>query len=401
MLQETTRHRFVKKLTVTSIFITGIFGVSSIFYGSTQTRYEESLDLEKNLKALRISIAIDKSFNLRQDNQIAETCTPKKPETCKDTIESLITISNRLEDYIIFGTETLRLAEKSNSIQTLQDSRQKINKLSKKYFGIPLKAPNDEKFATIDQFIESINPNAIPDKHLVNELSTDFEGLRSGIIKSLDTFKDAIPKQPARDSSRDIALSLGILILLEILVFSCVNIIDIIINNADPEIGNEFNPGKIQAKVRPLALSIFLAFGVMVATQFVLISENRRITLSHCREVNKQDIQFLNLIQTYGTQNQVHAITDQFNLSQLCNRWIGDSERERVQELKKLGSSINPAEKIEVQSEIARIYADNFLNEEGKISSATKNILLFILLLNVMSMALLSLFLRMDSADIG
>ena len=398
---ETRRHRFVKKLSIASMFVTVFFGAGSIFYVTAQNKYEESLDLDRNIRAVQMSSLIDKTFNFSPSQSMAATCNPADLNSCKSLIEYLVTAINRIEDYKIFATTTLRLEKNSESTENLQATQQKINNFSQKYFGKRLQGLDQTQITTIDQLINSFKKSQfVPNKN-DKSLYPDFEKLNSEINSSITKFRDFIVAQNTAIKPSGIAIGLGILIILEILLFLCVNTIDITNNNADPEKGNEFNLRKIQAKVKPLASSIFLAFGVMIATQIVLVSENKRIQLSHCREVNQQDIQFLNLIQSYSQTKKINFVLEGFKISKLCNTWIAESDKENIQALNILKHSMDSEEKMEVQNEIARIYADTFAREETNISNIAKNILLSSLIFNVISMALLSLFLRMDSADIG
>jgi len=397
MTIETGRHRFVKKLSITSVFVTAFFGFGSIFYVASQNRYEESLELRKNIRAVQISSLIDLTLNFAPQKALAIACKPADPNTCKSLIEYLIRAINRIEDYKIIATNTFKIKGDSDSAQSLQVTKQRINDFSYKYFGIKLEAFDQQNFTTIDQFIKLMPQNYLP----ANTLYPDFEQLNSRIIFSITKFRDRILSQSTTVKPSGVLISLGILISLEILLFLCVNTIDITNNNADPEKGYEFNPRKIQAKVRPLALSIVLAFAVMVATQLILVSENKRIQISHCRDVNQQDIQFLALIQTYSQPIKTNSLLEEFKISEFCGSLIAGLEKEHIQELNKLELSINSEETIEVKNEIARIYADSFAREEENMSSIVKTILLSSLIFNVVSMAMLSLFLRMDSADIG
>ena len=165
--------------------------------------------------------------------------------------------------------------------------------------------------------------------------------------------------------------------------------------------GNEFNIKKIQPKVKPLSISILLSFMVMLTAQILLFSENKRIELSHCRETNKQDIQFLNLIQTYDKPQLANSILEKFVTSQSCNDWLSASDQTMMKKLNSLRLQNDSETKIEAQNEIARLYADAYMREDSKMSNNAKNILLFSLIANVTSMAMLSIFLRMDSEDIG
>ena len=405
MLKETARHRFVKKLVIASIFTSSLFGAGSIYYGISQSKHEEALNLRKNLRALEISISIENTFALNEGRPREKACSEANPGNCKELIERLITINNRIEDYKIFATTTLNLPANSPALEILTNSQQEINKFSRKYFGKKLVTEDGEDFMTVQQFMESIGTQGekgnitIPASKEEIHLKPDL--LTSEIKNNLTTFSNLIQQPSTANSAKSLAASLGLLIALELLLFLCVNIIDITNNNADPSMGNEFNPKKIQSKVKPLSISIILSFMVMLTAQILLLSENKRIELSHCRETNKQDIQFLNLIQTYDKPQLANSILEKFVTSKSCNDWLSASDKIKINKLNNLRLQSNSNTKIEAQNEIARLYADAYMKEESKMSNSAKNILLFSLIANVTSMAMLSIFLRMDSADIG
>jgi hypothetical protein len=405
MLKETARHRFVKKLVIASILTSSIFGAGSIYYGISQSKYEEALNLRKNLRALDISLSIENTFVLNEGRPKEKGCSKANPGNCEELIERLITINNRIQDYKIFATTTLGLRSDSEAIATLTNSQKEINEFSNKYFGKKLVTEDGQDFTTVQQFIESIGtPGEKGNRRMPvskEEIYLDSDMLTSKVKNNLTIFSGLIQQSSTSNSKNRLAASLSLLIALEILLFLCVNTIDITNNNADPSMGNEFNPKKIQSKVKPLSISILLSFMVMLTAQILLFSENKRIELSHCRETNKQDIQFLNLIQTYDKPRLANSILKKFTTSESCNDWLSTSDMIMIKKLNSLMLQSDANTKIEAQNEIARLYADAYMREDSKMSNDAKNILLFSLIANVTSMAMLSIFLRMDSADIG
>ena len=405
MPKETARHRFVKKLVVASIFTSSLFGAGSIYYGISRGKYEEALNLKKNLRALDISLSIENTFALNEGRPKGKACSKENPGNCKELIERLITINNRMQDYKIFASTTLNLPSNSQAIETLTKSQQEINKFSHKYFGKKLVPEDGQDFITVQQFMESIGTPGEKGKRTMptskEEIYFNSDILISKIKNNLTIFSNSIQQPSTDNSGKKLAASLGLLIVLELLLFLFVNTIDITNNNADPSMGNEFNPKKIQSKVKPLSISIMLSFMVMLTAQILIFSENKRIELSHCRETNKQDIHFLKLIQTYDKPELAISILERFETSKSCTDWLNASGKTMIKKLNRLRLQSDYNTKIEAQNEIARLYADAYMREDSKMSNDAKNILLFSLIANVTSMALLSIFLRMDSADIG
>ena len=405
MPKETNRHRFVKKLVITSILTSSIFGAGSIYYGISQGDHEEALNLRKDLRALDISLSIENTFVLNEGRPKEKECSNVNPGNCEELIERLITINNRIQDYKIFATTTLGLRPDSAAIETLTNSQKEINEFSNKYFGKKLVTEDGQDFTTAQQFLELIGAPGEKGNRMIpvskEEIYLSSDTLNSKIKNNLTIFISSIQQSSTANSKNRLAASLGLLIALELLLFLCVNTIDITNNNADPLMGNEFNIKKIQPKVKPLSISILLSFMVMLTAQILLFSENKRIELSHCRETNKQDIQFLNLIQTYNKPQLANSVLEKFVTSQSCNDWLSASEQTMIKKLNSLRLQNDSETKIEAQNEIARLYADAYMREDSKMSSNAKNILLFSLIANVISMAMLSIFLRMDSEDIG
>lgn len=405
MLKETARHRFVKKLVVASIFTSSFFGAGSIYYGISQGDHEEALNLRKNLRALDISLSIENTFVLNEGRPKEKECSKANPGNCEELIERLITINNRIQDYKIFATTTLGLRSDSAAIKTLTNSQKEINEFSNKYFGKKLVTEDGQDFTTAQQFVESIGTPGEKGNRTMpiskEEIHLNSNILTSKIKNNLTVFSSLIQQPSTDNSAKRLAASIGLLIALELLLFLFVNTMDITNNNADPSMGNEFNSKKIQSKVKPLSISILLSFMVMLTAQILLFSENKRIELSHCRETNKQDIQFLNLIQTYDKPQLAKSILEKFVTSKSCNDWLSASEKTMIKKLNSFRLQSDANTKIEAQNEIARLYADAYMREDTKMSNDAKNILLFSLIANVTSMAMLSIFLRMDSADIG
>jgi len=406
MPKETNRHRLVKKLVIGSILTSSIFGAGSIYYGISQGDHEEALNLRKNLRALDISLSIENTFVLNEGRPKGKECSNVNPGNCEELIERLITINNRIQDYKIFATTTLGLRSDSAAIETLTNSQKEINGFSNKYFGKKLVTEDGQDFTTVQQFLESIGTPGENGNRMMpvskEEIHLNSDILTSKIKNNLTIFSSSIQQPSTASSKNRLAASLGLLIALELMLFLCVNTIDITNNNADPSMGNEFNIKKIQPKVKPLSISIVLSFMVMLTAQILLFSENKRIELSHCRETNKQDIQFLNLIQTYDKKPQLaNSVLEKFVTSQSCNDWLSVSDQTMLKRLNRLRLQNDSDTKIEAQNEITRLYADAYMREDSKMSHKAKNILLFSLIANVTSMAMLSIFLRMDSEDIG
>ena len=189
------------------------------------------------------------------------------------------------------------------------------------------------------------------------------------------------------------------LIIFEISLFLLVNLMDIINNNADPEKENEFNLINIQQKVKPLTLSVFFTFILMICGQFLLKKEGNSEYIAHCRRLNQQNINFLNTIKAYPDLDLSQQLK-YINSPIYCDKFIDVNDQNEINRLFEI-TSRNPSLNQEFQAFKATKLADNYQEKTQNQSVTSRNLLFAMLILNVTSLAFLALHLKIDSEDIG
>lgn len=405
MHSETFRHRLVKRMVAVSIFLTMSFGIGSIYYAILQGKTEDFLTRSRSDRALRISTAIDKEFALRLSLKAVRKCKISAPASCTSLIEYLISSMNRIQDYRVFMTRTMGAKNDSTITKKLIRAQEEINSFSRNYFGRSLETPQNERIMTAHKFANSLNSqqettvkNSL---HSGRELEISAERLEANILETLTAVKRTNEHRERQGQMPPLSRALTAIVTLELILFILVSMVDIVINNADPNIGNEFNRRKLQPKVKPLGASMLFGIMVVIGSRQLVFTENSKIELEHCREVTRQDIEFLNLLGSHDSPAKAVQVIDELTPPEICKRWLDPKEINELRALDDLYKTVGSEEKIEVVAEKARLYADTYGVKSGDLGSRTRFILFFILIANVSSLCLLAIFLRLDSADLG
>ncbi len=154
---------------------------------------------------------------------------------------------------------------------------------------------------------------------------------------------------------------------------------------------------KFKTKVKPLIVAIAFSMTAMSAGQILLLRETTDSLISHCREINRQNISFYNLLA--GT-----ALIPSGNFEEkseppkYCSKFINKKTDTYLVQLNKYRTN-DFYEKLNIASEKIRLYADNYQILQNKRAKATQNLLVFVLIMNVLGLAAMSVFLKFDTEE--
>ena len=398
------RHSAIVKLTKAAITLAGAFGIISIAYMIAENSLGSSLDRFRAIEALNTSVKTDKAFLAQDIKKESSKCNTGELLSCREYIGEIIKSRNRLKDYRILLSKTLGYADTSEEVTNLTTARLAIDKNFKEIFGISFSDAKNQKAGSVDELIMIIQKNKDSKNGSINERSNDLNIYRI-VNNSLEYIrKDIISQERGNyDPIQAMEVLRKIFIIMitgEILLFIIVNSMDLIITNAGEEADLIFNFKKIAKKLNPLAISILFAFMYMILGQNLLIRESERSMITHCRELNKQNIGFYNSLEIYEDIKKTNLILAEIELDQNCKNRLEDKIIDDLTILAKYPKSDERIER-EIYGMKFRIYADGFQDIENEFGENTGNMLFTLLILNVLTMSTLAIFLRYDSEDIG
>ena len=156
---------------------------------------------------------------------------------------------------------------------------------------------------------------------------------------------------------------------------------------------------KFSKKLKLLTLTITLAFSGMTAGQYLLFRETTDSIIFHCREMNRQQVTFHNLISSLSYIPS-QLIQNKFNHPDYCDVYISPEYAKIIEEIKSSQSQKMNAV-IQELGDLIRIRADNYQSLMRKRAENTELLIMSILIANVLSLAAMSMFLKFDSEEIG
>jgi len=157
----------------------------------------------------------------------------------------------------------------------------------------------------------------------------------------------------------------------------------------------EFNFSK---KVKPLFLSfLFGLIGIGIG-QKMLSNETESILISHCRNLNNQNIFTFNKLSSVNILDN-KQILEGLEIKKSCLKYIS---RKKLDEIDSLNDyEINSPEVLfEIIGYKFRLYADGFNETENFRFNSKRKFLISLLIFNVAALALQAIFLKADSEDL-
>ena len=141
-------------------------------------------------------------------------------------------------------------------------------------------------------------------------------------------------------------------------------------------------------------MAISLVMVGLVMGQVLLYRESTSALISHCRELNKQNIAFFNLLG--GTALLPSSnIKSKTNQPSYCLSYIDNDTKLLLNEIDSYRTD-DFYEELNLASEKIRIYSDNYQNIQKVRIETTKKMLFFIIILNLLGLSAITLSLRFD-----
>ena len=138
----------------------------------------------------------------------------------------------------------------------------------------------------------------------------------------------------------------------------------------------------------------------MLSGQYLLYRESKLNFLDACKSLNRQNIGFFNTIESYVNPELFVSIHSKFQPPRYCYAMISGELEESLSALPVIADA-SASIKQELLGYKLRLYADAYQDSVSVISEETQWYLFSILVLNVSSLAVMSVFLKYDSEDIG
>tara|TARA_B100001029_G_C14852949_1_gene334754 strand:+ start:35 stop:499 length:465 start_codon:yes stop_codon:yes gene_type:complete len=147
-------------------------------------------------------------------------------------------------------------------------------------------------------------------------------------------------------------------------------------------------------KFNSLIIAILLILSGLAMGQVLLYRELTSDLISHCRELNKQNISFYNLLA--GTAILPSSnIKSKTNQPSYCLTYISKDTQQLLNEIDSYKTD-DFYEELNLVSERIRIYSDNYQNLQRKRTETTKKLLIFIIILNILGLSVITTTLRFD-----
>jgi len=154
---------------------------------------------------------------------------------------------------------------------------------------------------------------------------------------------------------------------------------------------------KFKTKVKPLFLAISFSMTAMSTGQILLFRETTDSLISHCREINRQNISFYNLLANTALIPSGN-FDERSKNPKYCSQFIDKETNTYLDQVKRYKTN-DFFEKLNLANERIRLYADNYQILQNKRAKTTKNLLVFVLIMNVSGLAAMSVFLRFDTME--
>ena len=227
-----TRHKFVKRLVITSLALTSIFGINSFFFSFTQNRLSNTTKNFEALDALLTSTTTDQISTIGELKKNYLLCQSDFPKACENYLTALIQIRNRAKDYQITFAETLGLSEDDSLFEQLSLVYNKTNLVAKKSFDLSFDEAKEQKIRSASEYINLVqgkNYSLANYEKSNKELIQSINILYSDINQWIEDEKNSSISVPMIMKSVDFAYF--ILVFSEISLFLLVAWVDIINNN--------------------------------------------------------------------------------------------------------------------------------------------------------------------------
>ncbi len=229
------RHKIVNKLVLTSIAVSSIFVINSVYFSFSKNKLSNSIKQFEALDALLTSTATDQISTIANLKNSYSSCINNFPSNCENYFTYLIQTRNRIKDYEITFSETLGLKKEDQLNDYLSKVYANTDNLAKKSFDMSFKEAKKKKISSSADYIKFIqNKNfslrdfKLSDKNLTNSINSLYVEINNWVKEEINKSK-TIP-----EIKRDVNIKYFILMFSNILLFFVVCSIDLMNNNAQP-----------------------------------------------------------------------------------------------------------------------------------------------------------------------
>ena len=150
----------------------------------------------------------------------------------------------------------------------------------------------------------------------------------------------------------------------------------------------------MKLKFDSLIIAVSLSLAGLLMGQVLLYRESTSALISHCRELNKQNISFFNLL---GGSSLLPSsdIKSKTNQPSYCLTYISKDAKQLLNEIDSYKTD-DFYEELNFASEKIRIYSDNYQNLQRTRIEITKRLLIFIIILNILGLSIIMVTLKVD-----
>ena len=225
-----------------ALALTFIFALNSIAYVSYQKKLDDTLEQREAAEAFFYSTSIDQiSLGENISNTIIK-CTSPLDLSCEILLENLLGLRNRFYDYSILLWNTLGFQKDSQPVLQLLAREEDVGDFIGKFFGISLEDAKKQNAFTPQAYLELVQEKriSVPTNNITKRELLQFQDYIDESYTELDLiFEEAmIQDEEVRAAINRLALLFAVLILVEVMLFSFVNIADLIINSSQTNDSN-------------------------------------------------------------------------------------------------------------------------------------------------------------------
>lgn len=377
------RKSFLKKFTKSSLVVAVIFAVNAflLFFLEKQ--------LEDNLKQYEGQIAFQNSLYLEKDrvSQLKNeslACKNNSRNGCSSYASNLLRYYNRLQDLIIvFKSDPFSLPNDDPLIVNLKDTKFALSTTFNSFFNLSLAKAISIGIKTPNQYGE----------YVMRELRTQKEPISSSLIDdTIEVLNRNIHNLNAwsqnklfylpKIEKRLFALQflLKIIFFTQVIVYLSASGVDYWLNNIPSQNSSNIKRESFlnvfrTKRSKPLLLSIITGLITVVLSQRLLDLEVNRMISDNCRIINRNAITVNNI-----SRPSINVIYS--DLPVYCDQFFNSSTRQSLISLKRESNAET------INSEQIRIFGDNFSSLEDQQLRSSRNLALFLIFGNVLTISL-------------
>ena len=236
MEKSSQKNSIIKSLVKGALALTFIFAINSIAYVTYQKKVDAMLEQKEAAQALFYSTEIDQiSLGGNISNTVSK-CKKPSDVSCEILLENLLGLRNRFYDYSILLWNTLGYPKDSQPVSKLLEREKAVGDFINKYFGISLNEAKKQNAFTPQAYLELVQEKTaiLPTARIGQSDLTKFQGFIEESYQEFEIIfgQVAIDDEEIKDAIDQQRLLFILLIIAEILLFSLVNIADLIINSS-------------------------------------------------------------------------------------------------------------------------------------------------------------------------